>query len=193
VCARFEGRAGRRSQRQLFCAALVGAGGARCAVRATLLGADTRPTRMALWRGTTRTVANALHAGARVLAVDDGQRCVGAAIALRDGDGTAWSLLAALPPPRRTPDAASVVALADAAARWPLLAAAILATPPGALWHEPHGDELAATWVRGRVALVGGAFSVECCAEALPPNAHGLGVCSSQPRRVAWRAWLWKL
>jgi hypothetical protein len=160
VSARFEGRAGRRSQRQQLCTALMGAGGAACAVRAALLGTGTQRTRMALWRGSAPP--GALGVGARVLALDDGQRCVGAAVACGDGGGTAWSLLAAAPPPGRAPDAASVAALADAAARWPLLAAAILATPPDALWHEPHSEERAATWARGRVALVGGAL---CCVQ----------------------------
>ncbi len=153
--ARFEGRAGRRSQRQVACAALVGAGGATCAVRAALLGASERQLHAGpvLWRGSYAERDGSARAPGRTLALDDAGECIGCVVG--SGRDVCWSLVAeALP--RRAPAAATLATLAAAAARWPLLAAAVLATPPEALWHEPLAAA-PATWARGRVALVGGA------------------------------------
>ncbi len=160
VSARFEGRAGRRSQRQLRCAALLGAGGATCAVRATLIGAQVRAQRLAFWHGSS--ICGGMRIGERLLAFDNAGACVGSAVAAASGR-VYWRLLGA-PPPLRASAASSAAALASlaaGAARWPALAAAIAATPAEALACEPcgMGAHEAVTWARGRALLLGGTNS----------------------------------
>jgi hypothetical protein len=193
VSARLEGRAGRRSQRQLRCAALLGAGGATCAVRATLLGAQVRAQRPAFWHGSS--VCGGMRLGERFFAFDDAGACVGSAVAAASGR-VYWRLLGAPPPPRASAasSAAALASLAAAAARWPALAAAIAATPAEALACEPCGmgaDE-AVTWARGRVMLLGGvtAARARLCNVAAGADAR---VCIPlQRRRAARRAARWR-
>ena len=127
VHVRLEGRAGRRSQRSVTCAALLGAGGASCSVRAALLGASPIDRRVGLWRGVCAVQADDdWPTGTLELARDADGACVGAAV--KHGQSVFWSLLAPPQPPRATLDASALAALAQAAARWPLLAAVVAQT-----------------------------------------------------------------
>jgi 2-polyprenyl-6-methoxyphenol hydroxylase-like FAD-dependent oxidoreductase len=105
---RLEGRAGRRSQRKVHGAALVGADGASCAVRAALLGAAP-VGKLALWRG-----VSSWQPGSPTFARDAGGACVGAAVTL--GDRLHWCLLAPPQPPRAVNGEAAREALAAVAA-----------------------------------------------------------------------------
>ena len=127
IQVRLEGRAGRRSQRSVTCAALLGAGGVSCAVRAALLGAAPIDKRVGLWRGTCQPQADGgWPVGTLELARDADGACVGAAV--RHGKHVFWSLLAPPLPPRATLDGNAVAALALLAARWPSLAAVVAQT-----------------------------------------------------------------
>lgn len=152
VHVRLEGRAGRRSQRKVHCAALVGAGGASCAVRAALLGAAPAG-KLALWRGVSTHAGDTWQQGP-TFARDAGGACVGAAVTL--GDRIHWCLLAPPQPPRAVNGEAAREALAAAAAPWPSLAAAVASTPSAALscepFPEPRGCPLRA---QGSVLLMG--------------------------------------
>ena len=124
---RLEGRAGRRSQRSVTCAALLGAGGVSCAVRAALLGTAPLDKRVGLWRGMCAVQAdNGWSAGTLELARYADGACVGAAV--RHGKHVVWILLAPPLPPRAALDGNAVAALAAAAAPWPWLAAVVAQT-----------------------------------------------------------------
>ena len=125
---RLEGRAGRRSQRSVACAVLLGTGGASCAVRAALLGVAPLNKRVALWRGTCAAQpGDGSPAGMLELARDADGACVGAFV--KHGQRVYWNLLAPpLPPRAPPPDGNAITALALAAARWPSLAAVVAQT-----------------------------------------------------------------
>ena len=127
VHVRLEGRAGRRSQRSVTCAALLGAGGASCAVRTALLGVAPLDKRVGLWRGVcTAQAHDGWPTGTLELARGADGACVGAAV--KHGQRVFWSLLAPPLPSRATLDASALASLALAAARWPSLAAAVAQT-----------------------------------------------------------------
>jgi hypothetical protein len=151
VLVRLEGRAGRRSQRKVQCAALVGAGGASCAVRA-LLGA-TPAGKLAIWRGSTHAGDNWQVTGSPELARDAGGACVGSAVMI--AGRVHWCLLAPPQPPRAVNGDAAREALAAVAAPWPSLAAAVASTPAAALSCERVPEPRGALRAQGSVLLMG--------------------------------------
>jgi len=150
LAVRLEGRAGRRSQRTVSCAALVGAGGASCAVRALLGAAPVG--KLALWRGVSTLAGDNWQVmGLRELARDAGGACIGSAIMI--AGRVHWCLLAPPQPPRAVNGDAAREALAAVAAPWPSLAMAVASTPALSceLVPEPRG----ALRAQGSVLLMG--------------------------------------
>lgn len=125
LVVRLEGSAGRRSQRAVSCAALVGAGGASCGVRAALLGAAPLSKSVALWRGTSSQV-DGWQAGALELARDAEGAVFASAVS--DGARIHWSLLAPPLPPRAAADETTVLRLLAAVGSWPLISQAVAST-----------------------------------------------------------------